>query len=83
MKEQVEACLSNGIKPEEILNDGMVSAMAEVGRLFEEGEYFVPEMLISARAMKTGLAILRPLLSSSQREICRKGIDRHCTGRFT
>ncbi len=65
VKEQVEACLSNGIKPEEILNDGMVSAMAEVGRLFEEGEYFVPEMLISARAMKTGLAILRPYLAQA------------------
>ena len=40
--------------------------MKEVGRLFEEGEYFIPEMLISARAMKTGLAIIRPLLSESR-----------------
>ncbi|NTU64024.1 MAG: cobalamin-binding protein [Chloroflexi bacterium] len=38
------------------------SAMQEVGRLFEEGEYFVPEMLISARAMQTGLALLKPHL---------------------
>ena len=36
--------------------------MGEVGRLFEEGEYFVPEMLISARAMQAGLAILKPKL---------------------
>jgi 5-methyltetrahydrofolate--homocysteine methyltransferase len=65
VKEQIEACLAKGSKPEEILNDGMVSAMAEVGRLFEEGEYFVPEMLVSARAMKGGLAILRPYLAQA------------------
>jgi 5-methyltetrahydrofolate--homocysteine methyltransferase len=40
--------------------------MAEVGRLFEEGEYFVPEMLISARAMKSAMAILKPHLTSDQ-----------------
>ncbi len=65
VQEQVEICLSQGIAPETILNDGMVSAMAEVGRLFEEGEFFVPEMLVSARAMKTGLAILRPYLAKA------------------
>ncbi len=40
----------------------MIIAMGEVGRLFEEGEYFVPEMLISARAMQSGLAVLKPVL---------------------
>ena len=39
--------------------------MSEVGRMFEEGEFFVPEMLVSARAMKTGLAILRPSLADA------------------
>jgi len=39
--------------------------MTEVGRMFEEGELLCPEMLISARAMKGGLAILRPLLASA------------------
>ena len=38
--------------------------MSEVGRLFEEGEYFVPEMLVSARAMQEGLAVLKPALAS-------------------
>ena len=38
--------------------------MAEVGRLFEENEYFVPEMLVSARAMQGGMAILKPLLAA-------------------
>jgi 5-methyltetrahydrofolate--homocysteine methyltransferase len=60
--EKVKAALETGIDPAKILNEGMVAAMAEVGRLFEEGEYFVPEMLISARAMQSGLAVLKPRL---------------------
>jgi 5-methyltetrahydrofolate--homocysteine methyltransferase len=58
----VTAAIEAKLDPQTILNDGMVSAMAEVGRLFEEGEYFVPEMLISARAMQSGLAVLKPQL---------------------
>ena len=60
-KEKVEQSLAEGMEPGEVLNV-MVSAMGEVGRLFEEGEYFVPEMLIAARAMKTGMEILKPRL---------------------
>lgn len=59
---KVEEALSQGVAPETILHDGLIDAMQEVGRLFEEGEYFVPEMLIAARAMKAALAILQPLL---------------------
>jgi 5-methyltetrahydrofolate--homocysteine methyltransferase len=61
----VNAALAAGGNAEEILNEGMISAMTEVGRLFEEGEYFVPEMLIAARAMQGGLAILRPALAEA------------------
>jgi len=61
-REKVQAALDEEIAASVILNEGMIFAMSEVGRLFEEGEYFVPEMLISARAMKTGLALLRPHL---------------------
>lgn len=60
-QESVETALGSGIPPGEVLN-AMVTAMGEVGRLFEEGEYFVPEMLIAARAMKTGMEILKPKL---------------------
>lgn len=60
--ENVQAALDAGIAAPVILNEGMIGAMTEVGRLFEEGDYFVPEMLISARAMKAGLALLRPYL---------------------
>lgn len=60
--ENVKAALEQGINAETVLNEGMVAAMREVGRLFEEGEYFVPEMLVSARAMQEGMAILKPIL---------------------
>ena len=61
----VEAALEAGISASEILQDGMIVAMDEVGRLFEEGEIFVPEMLVAARAMKAGLELLRPHLVKS------------------
>ena len=61
----VKQALEEKLDPAVILNEGMVRAMGEVGRLFEEGEYFVPEMLISARAMKTSLAELKPHLVQS------------------
>jgi len=61
----VQQALDQGTDPDVILREGLIAAMSEVGRRFEEGEYFVPEMLISARAMKAGLAILQPHLVAS------------------
>ncbi len=60
--EKIEEAFKQGIDPGIILNQAMIAGMAEVGKRFEAGEYFVPEMLISARAMKSGLAILKPKL---------------------
>ena len=60
VKEKVQLALDNGTEAETILNSGLIAAMKEVGQLFEDGEYFVPEMLISARAMQSGMIILRP-----------------------
>ena len=62
---KINEALDAGLQPAYILNEGMVAAMAEVGRLFEEGEYYVPEMLIAARAMQAGLAVLKPKLVQS------------------
>jgi 5-methyltetrahydrofolate--homocysteine methyltransferase len=62
VSEKMNKALEEGIPPEILLNSSLIPAMAEVGRRFENGEYFVPEMLISARAMKSGLAILKPKL---------------------
>lgn len=61
----VQRALEAGGAPSTILQDCMIPAMREVGVLFEEGEYFVPEMIISARAMKAGLVLLKPLLAES------------------
>jgi len=58
----VEQALAANISAGEILNDAMIAAMSEVGRLFEEQEFFVPEMLVAARAMQGGLELLRPYL---------------------
>lgn len=70
--ERVEAALESGVPARTILEEGMLPAMAEVGRLFEEGECYVPEMMISARAMKAGLAKLRP--SMQQTDVQAAGI---------
>jgi 5-methyltetrahydrofolate--homocysteine methyltransferase len=59
---KTQEALNSGIAPKVILDEGMIAAMAEVGRLFEIGEYFVPEMMIAARAMKAGLALVKPQL---------------------
>ena len=56
----VDAALESGVPARTILDEGMLAAMAEVGHQFEEGECYVPEMMVSARAMKTGLAKLKP-----------------------
>lgn len=57
-----QQALSEGVDPLELVNKHMVPAMDEVGRRFESNEYFVPELLISARAMKASLDLIRPLL---------------------
>ena len=56
--------LADGVDPLKLVNDYMVPAMDEVGRRFEANEYFVPELLISARAMKAALELIRPLLTA-------------------
>ena len=62
--EITQAALAAQADPEELLSKWMIPAIDEVGRRFEEGEYFVPELLIAGRAMKGALELLRPLLSA-------------------
>ena len=54
-----------GVDPMELLTHSMVPAMDEVGRLFEQEEYFVPELLLAGRAMKSAMELLRPLMVAS------------------
>ena len=65
VQEKVKDALASGLNPGVILNESMIAAMSEVGRRFEEGEFYVPEMLIAARAMQSGLALLKPHLQES------------------
>ena len=60
----VQAALDEGCDPVEILNKGMIDAMGVVGEKFKNNEIFVPEMLVAAKAMKVGVEVLKPHLSS-------------------
>jgi 5-methyltetrahydrofolate--homocysteine methyltransferase len=62
---EVKAALQAGLSAERILNESLIAAMNEVGRRFEAGDYYIPEMLISARTMQAALAILKPALAQS------------------
>ena len=58
--------LEQGMAPETMLFDALIPSLEEVGARFERGDYFVPEMLIAARAMQGALDILRPLLADNE-----------------
>lgn len=58
----VNQAIQEGLAPETILKQGLIAAMDKVGKLYEEGDFFVPEMLVAARAMQAGLRILKPKL---------------------
>jgi len=60
-----EKALAAGVPALSLVNDQMIPAMSEVGQRFECNEYFVPELLLSARAMKAALELIRPLLVAS------------------
>ncbi len=60
--QRVQKLTAQGAKVEDILKKGLIRAMDEVGDLFQKGEYFVPEMLIAARAMNRGMEIIKPAI---------------------
>ena len=68
----VQKALDGGIKAEDVLNGAMIPAMAEVGQLFEQGEFFIPEMLVAARTMAAGMEIIKPLLKGAAAVSCGK-----------
>ncbi len=63
-KTVTEQALANGVDPQALVSQYMIPAMDEAGRRFECNDYFVPELLIAARAMKASLELLRPLLAA-------------------
>lgn len=62
VKQLVQQAIDEGQGAKEILNDGLLSGMMVVGEKFKNNEVFVPEVLVAARAMNAGIAILEPLL---------------------
>jgi 5-methyltetrahydrofolate--homocysteine methyltransferase len=68
----VKEALAAGIGADIILKEGLIAAMDEVGTRYEEGDIFVPEMLIAARAMQAGLALLKPHLAGGASESAGK-----------
>ena len=62
VKELVTQALDEGIAPQAILEEGLLSGMAVIGEKFKNNEVFVPEVLVAARAMNAGTALLKPYL---------------------
>ncbi|BBB91811.1 MAG TPA: corrinoid protein [Methylomusa anaerophila] len=65
VKEIVNEALAQKVSPSEILNTGLIDAMSVVGEKFKNNEVYVPEMLMSAKAMNAGMQVLEPILTST------------------
>lgn len=64
-----QAAIEAGAEPLELISESMMPAMEAVGRLFEEEEYFVPELLLAGRAMKSAMELLRPLMTAAGQKL--------------
>ncbi len=76
VKELVQQAIDEGISPKEILEQGLLSGMDVVGQKFKKNEVFVPEVLVAARAMNMGTALLKPLLADDS----AASVGRVCIG---
>lgn len=65
---QVQQAIDDGLDLNRIINEALISAMDVVGKRFADGDIYVPEMLVSARTMKLGLELIKPLLGSAEAE---------------
>jgi 5-methyltetrahydrofolate--homocysteine methyltransferase len=79
--------LSLGLAPLEIINDGLTKGINQVGERFASGEFFLPDLLLGAKAMEAGINILEPLLAGADRKFVGKVLmgtvkgDLHCIGK--
>ena len=64
VKALVQQAIDEGIEPKKVLEEGLLPGMSEIGEKFKNNEVFVPEVLVAARAMNMGVAILKPLLAA-------------------
>lgn len=65
VRELTEKALAEGERPQDVLNKGLVAGMSVVGEKFKNNEFYVPEVLIAARAMKNGMEVLKPKLAET------------------
>lgn len=65
VSQKTAAALEEGISPDIILNEGLIAGMTIIGARFKTGEIYVPEVMLSARAMHSGLDVLRPALAKT------------------
>ena len=68
IEEEVQKAVDSGTDLNSLINDALISAMDIVGKRFADGDIYVPEMLVSAKTMKMGLDIIKPLLQSGEAE---------------
>jgi len=72
VKNLTQELLDRGEKAQNVLNQGLVKAMDQVGVKFKNSEIYIPEVLIAARAMHAGLAVLKPILAKSSGPVANK-----------
>ena len=69
-----EEAAAAGVDPQKAIMEGLAAGMAEMGRLYEEGECYVPELMVSSEALYAGLGILQPLVVTSAADNSKKGV---------
>jgi 5-methyltetrahydrofolate--homocysteine methyltransferase len=74
VEQMTKDALAKGHSVQEVLNEGLIAGMSVVGEDFKYNILYVPEVLIAARAMKAGMAVLKPLLSTRDSNVERKGV---------
>ena len=74
VEQMTKDALAEGRPVQEVLNDGLIAGMSVVGEDFKHNVIYVPEVLIAARAMKAGMAVLKPLLSAKDSDARRAGV---------
>jgi len=72
--EAAEAAVAAGVDPQKAIMEGLAAGMNEMGRLYEEGECYVPELMVSAEALYAGLGVLQPLVLAGGAEAAKKGV---------
>ena len=74
VEQMTQAALDEGLDVNDILNEGLIAGMSVVGEDFKYNVLYVPEVLIAARAMKAGLALLKPLLEAGGTDSPKAGV---------